>query len=70
MLPSVADRLPEDHLAWFVIDVVAESDMSAFLTGYRADGRGGMAYDPRMMLALLVYGYCIGEGPAAGSRDA
>jgi transposase len=61
MPPSVADWLPEDHLAWFVIDVVAELDVSSFLAGYRLDGRGGAAYDPRMMLALLVYAYCVGE---------
>lgn len=61
MPPSVAEWLPEDHLAWFVIDVVAELDLSAFLAGYRADGRGGAAYDPQMMLALLVYAYSVGE---------
>lgn len=61
MPPSMADWLPEDHLAWFVIDVVAELDVSASLAGYRLDGRGGAAYDPRMMLALLVYAYCVGE---------
>src|SRR5215469_10436781 len=44
--PSVADWLPEDHLAWFVLDVVAELDLSAFHAGYRLDGRGGAAYDP------------------------
>jgi transposase len=54
MPPSVSDWLPEDHLAWFVIDVVAELDMSCFLAVYRLDGRGGAAYDPQMMLALLV----------------
>ncbi len=41
MPPSVADWLPEDHLAWFVIDVVSELDMSAFMAAYRLDGRGG-----------------------------
>lgn len=61
MPPSVADWLPDDHLAWFVLDVVAELDLSAFLAAYRVDGRGGAAYDPRMMLALLVYAYCVGE---------
>ena len=61
MPPSVADWLPEDHLAWFVIDVVAELDVSAFVAGYRLDGRGGAAYDPRMMLGVLVYAYCVGE---------
>lgn len=61
MPPSVAEWLPEDHLAWFVIDVVAELDVSSFLAAYRLDGRGGAAYDPQMMLALLVYAYCVGE---------
>lgn len=61
MPPSVADWLPEDHLAWFVLDVVAELDLTDFLAGYRADGRGGAAYDPAMMLAVLIYAYCTGE---------
>jgi transposase len=58
---SVADWLPEDHLAWFVLDVVAGLDLSAFRTGYRLDGRGGVAYDPAMMLGLLIYAYSVGE---------
>lgn len=61
MPPSMAEWLPEDHLAWFVLDVVAELDLSAFRAAYRVDGRGGAAYDPEMMLALLVYAYCVGE---------
>jgi len=61
MPPSVGDWLPEDHLAWFVVDVVAELDLTGFLSGYRADGRGGAAYDPAMMLAVLIYAYCTGE---------
>lgn len=61
MPPSVAEWLPEDHLAWFVLDVVAELDLRDFVSGYRADGRGGAAYDPAMMLGLLIYAYCTGE---------
>jgi transposase len=61
MPPSIADWLPEDHLAWFVLDVVAELDLSTFRAGYRGDGRGGAAYDPQMMVALLIYAYCVGE---------
>lgn len=61
MPPSVADWLPEDHLAWFVLDVVDELDLSAFLAKHRGDGRGGAAYHPRLMLGLLVYAYCVGE---------
>ena len=37
--PSMADWLPEDHLAWFVLDAVEEMDLSAFYADYRADGR-------------------------------
>ena len=61
MPPSIADWLPDDHLAWFVLDVVAELDLSEFYAAYRLDGRGGAAYDPAMMVALLVYAYSIGE---------
>jgi transposase len=61
MPPSVADWLPEGHLARFVVDVVDEFDLDAFVAGYREDGRGGAAYPPRMMVALLVYAYSLGE---------
>ena len=59
--PSVRDWLPEDHLAFFVIDVVAELDLTAFYAAFRADGRGGAVYDPEMMLGVLIYAYCTGE---------
>ncbi len=61
MPPSIADWLPDGHLAWFVLDIVAELDLSAFHGRYRSDGRGGAAYDPQVMLAVLVYAYCVGE---------
>lgn len=61
MPPSVWDWLPEDHLAFFVIDVVAELDLAEFYASHRQDGRGGAVYDPAMMLAVLVYAYSTGE---------
>lgn len=61
MPPSLAEWLPADHLAWFVLDVVGECDLAAFMVPYRPDGRGGVAYDPSMMVALLLYAYCVGE---------
>ena len=61
MPPSVRDWLPEDHLAWFVLDVVAEFDLQEFYAAHRGDGRGGAVYDPAMMLGVLVYAYCVGE---------
>ena len=59
--PSLREWLPEDHLAWFVIDAVAEMDLAAFYAAYRADGHGRAAHDPAMMVALLLYVYAIGE---------
>ena len=59
--PDVREWLPEDHLAWFVLEVVDEVDLSAFYAQRRLDGRGGAAYDPSILLAVLVYAYCIGE---------
>src|SRR3974390_387974 len=61
MPPSLAEWLPADHLAWFVLDVVGELDLGVFVAAYWVGGRGGAAYDPSMMVALLVYAYCVGE---------
>jgi transposase len=58
---SLRDWLPEDHLAFFVVDVVAELDLGGFYRAYRGDGRGGAVYDPAMMLSVLIYAYCTGE---------
>jgi transposase len=61
MPPSLADWLPEDHLAWFVLDVMSELDLTAFYANLREDGRGGASYDPAVILAVLLYAYCVGE---------
>ena len=61
MPPSLREWLPEGHLAWFVIDAVAAFDLSGFYAAYRVDGHGRPAHDPAMMVALLLYGYAIGE---------
>src|SRR3954452_13654590 len=59
--PSLREWLPEEHLAWFVIDAVGALDLSAFYAAYRADGWGRAAHEPAMMVALLLYAYAIGE---------
>jgi transposase len=59
--PSLREWLPEGHLAWFVIDAVAEMDLSAFYAAYRGDGHGRAAHDPAMMVALLLYAYAGGR---------
>src|ERR687898_3000342 len=58
LLPlSLREWLPEDHLAWFVIDAVAAMDLSAFYAAYRADGHGRAAYEPSLMVALILYAF-------------
>ena len=60
MPPDVREWLQEGHLAWFVIDAVGEMDLEAFYGAYRHDGRSRPAYDPAMMVALLLYAYSRG----------
>jgi transposase len=64
--PSLRDWLPEDHLAWFVLDAVARLDLKAFFASYRADGHGRAAYDPSMMVSLVLHAYCTN---VRSSRD-
>jgi transposase len=59
--PDLRDWLEEDHLAWFVIEAIEELDPDAFYASYRDDGHGRAAHDPKMMLTLLTYAYCVGE---------
>src|ERR671917_921119 len=60
MPPDVREWLPARHLAWFVIDAVAEMDLEVFYAAYRLDGRCRPPYDPAMMVALLLYAYARG----------
>jgi transposase len=55
--PDVREWLPADHLAWFVIDAVGEMDLDAFYAVYRADGHGRAAYEPSVMVALILYAF-------------
>jgi transposase len=57
--PDMADWLPADHLAWFLIEAVGEMDTSAFHSrrarARASQGRSG--FDPDMLVTLLLYGY-------------
>lgn len=64
--PSPHDWLPEDHLAFLILDVVATLDLRELMASYEGDGRGQPPHDPRMMLALLLYGYCVGVPSSRG----
>ena len=58
--PSLREWLPENHLVYFVSDVVDHLDLSAIHAVYEKEKRGQPPYDPRLMTKLLVYGYCTG----------
>ena len=59
--PSLLEWVPEDHLVWTILGAVAELDLSAIYAVYRPDGHGRPAYEPSMMVALLLYGYAKGN---------
>src|SRR5215207_7026886 len=59
--PDVRDWLAADHLAWFVIEAVDGMELSAFYAAYRADGHGRAAYEPSVMVALILYAFATGQ---------
>jgi transposase len=58
--PSPSEWLPEDHLAYFLLDVIDQLDLSAITAHYERELRGFPPHHPRMMVALLLYAYCVG----------
>ena len=61
LLPAALQEwLPEDHLAYFISDVVEQLDLSAITARYQVGERGGPPCHPRMMVKVLLYGYCTG----------
>ena len=61
LLPAALQEwLPEYHLAYFISDVVEQLDLSEIMARYEHESRGGPPYHPRMMVKVLLYGYCVG----------
>ena len=61
LLPAALQEwLPDDHLAYFISDVVDQLDLSDITARYEGERRGGPPYHPRMVVKVLLYGYCIG----------
>ena len=58
--PSLREWVAEEHLVYFVSDVVDQLDLAAIHAVYGEEKRGQPPYDPRLMTKLLVYGYCTG----------
>ena len=61
LLPqALQEWLPEDHLAYFISDIVDQLDLVDIMVRYEQERRGGPPYNPRMVVKVLLYGYCIG----------
>lgn len=58
--PSLREWLPEDHLSYFVSELIDQLDLSQIEQHYEGEERGYPPYHPRMMTKVLVYGYCVG----------
>jgi transposase len=58
--PSLREWLPEDHLAYFVSDLIDQLDLSAITSVYEDEERGYPPYHPVMLTKVLVYAYCVG----------
>jgi len=58
--PDMAKWLPEGHLTYFIRDVVGQLDLSAIYASYDGSKGGYPPYHPEMMVALLIYAYCVG----------
>lgn len=59
--PDMREWLSDDHLVWVVVEAVARLDLSGLVGLYRDDATGRPAYDPALMVALLLYGYATGD---------
>ena len=58
--PDVREWLARDHLAWFVIGAVEGMELGAFYAAYRADGHGRAAYEPSLIVTLILYAFATG----------
>jgi transposase len=58
--PSPSEWLPENHLAYFVAEIIDRLDLEMFYARYEGDGRRNQPFDPAMLVKVLVYGYATG----------
>src|SRR5947207_12658305 len=64
--PDLMDWVPDDHVVWSILGAVEEMDLGAFYGVYRENGQGRVAYEPSMMVALLLYAYARGNRSSRG----
>ena len=70
MPPDLTDWVPDDHVVWSILGAVEQMDLSEFYGAYRENGQGRAAYEPSMMVALLLYSYARGNRSSRGIERA
>ncbi len=55
--PSPSEWLAEDHLVYFVSEIIDRLELGKFYARYEGDGRRNEPYDPALLVKVLVYGY-------------
>ena len=70
MPPDLKDWVPADHVVWSILGAVDQMDLSVFYGAYRENGQGRAAYEPSMMVALLLYAYARGNRSSRGIERA
>ena len=58
--PSIDEWLPQDHLARFIVQITDALDLGEIVKHYSNNTSGAKAYEPKLLLALLFYGYATG----------
>jgi transposase len=58
--PDLRAWLEEGHAAYFILDVVETLDLSEIFSSYDGSRGGRPGFDPRLLVGLLLYGYCVG----------
>ena len=70
MPPDLTEWVPDDHVVWSILGAVDQMDLSAFYGAYRENGQGRAAYEPSMMVALLLHAYARGNRSSRGIERA
>ena len=68
--PDLTDWVPDDHVVWSILGAVEQMDLSVFYGAYRENGQGRAAYEPSMMVTLLLYSYARGNRSSRGIERA
>ncbi|MGH2874244.1 MAG: transposase [Solirubrobacteraceae bacterium] len=68
--PDLMDWVPDDHVVWSILGAVEQMDLAAFYGAYRSNGKGRAAYEPSMVVSLLLYSYARGNRSSRGIERA